>query len=96
MIWLPIIGEIIKPKFVAMGTLFGVIVLCFVTGVSSLTLVDVFVAGEGGYFCIKIPSLVVTHNGTLLATGEARHVNCSDYTWTDLVFKRSFDNGSTW
>ena len=35
-------------------------------------LVDVFVANESGYFCIKIPDLLVTANGTLLAMGEAR------------------------
>ena len=58
--------------------------------------VDVFVAGEGGYFCIKIPSLTLTSHGTLLALGEARRNNCSDYTTTDLVFKRSIDNGVTW
>eukprot|EP00047_Mylnosiga_fluctuans_P012299 m.25265 g.25265 ORF g.25265 m.25265 type:complete len:408 (+) comp4140_c0_seq1:2557-3780(+) len=58
--------------------------------------VDVFTAGEQGYFCIKIPSLVVTPSGALLAFGEARHNNCSDYTWTDLVYKRSADAGNSW
>ncbi len=58
--------------------------------------VDVFTAGEAGYFCIKIPSLLATPSGALLATGEGRHDNCSDYTWTDLVFKRSTDGGKTW
>jgi len=58
--------------------------------------VPVFTQGEGGYFCIKIPDLLVTGNGTLLAFGEARRVSCADHTWVDLVVKRSFDGGATW
>ena len=60
------------------------------------SLVDVFVAGEEGYYCIKIPDLVVTKNGSLLAFGEARVGSCSDYTETHLVMKRSTDSGRTW
>jgi len=58
--------------------------------------VDVFNIGEAGYFCIKIPYLFVTFKGTLLAFAEARMISCSDYTWTDLVYKRSEDGGKTW
>jgi sialidase-1 len=56
----------------------------------------VFTRGEGGYFCIKIPSILTTSKGTLLAFGEARMFSCSDYTQTDIVYKRSLDNGQTW
>jgi hypothetical protein len=56
----------------------------------------VFRRGEGGYYCIKIPSLVATANGTLIAFGEGRMFSCSDFTWTDLVYKRSTDGGKTW
>lgn len=56
----------------------------------------VFTRGESGYFCIKIPSILTTFRGTLLAFGEARLNSCSDYTQTDIVFKRSIDNGQTW
>ena len=58
--------------------------------------VDVFLRGEGGYECIKIPSLTSLASGVLLATGEGRWGSCSDYAPTDLVFKRSLDNGTTW
>lgn len=58
--------------------------------------VDVFTIGEAGYYCIKIPYLFVTRNGTVLAFAEARYNSCSDFTATDLVFKRSVDNGTTW
>jgi sialidase-1 len=56
----------------------------------------VFTRGESGYFCIKIPSILTTTKGTLIAFGEARLYSCSDYTQTDIVYKRSFDNGQTW
>ena len=60
------------------------------------SLIDVFVANESSYFCIKIPNLIESRNGTLLAFGEARHDSCSDYTATDLVVKRSLDHGLHW
>lgn len=58
--------------------------------------VVVFRRGEGGYSCIKIPSILTTSRGTLLAFGEARVHSCSDYAQTDLVYKRSTDAGRTW
>lgn len=56
----------------------------------------VFTRGEYGYFCIKIPYVLTTARGTLLAFGEARMYSCDDGTQTDIVFKRSIDNGKTW
>lgn len=61
--------------------------------------IDVFSAGEATYFCIKIPTIVLTSKSTLLAMGEARSKggnSCSDFTGTDLVIKRSTDMGLTW
>ena len=55
-----------------------------------------FQSQEKGYFCIKIPVLLQTTNGTLLALAEARNNSCSDFTWTDLVAKSSRDGGKTW
>ena len=64
--------------------------------VSSASRVDVFLRGEGPYFCIKIPYLFNTQKGTLIALAEARYNSCSDFTGTDLVMKKSYDNGKTW
>jgi hypothetical protein len=58
--------------------------------------VDVFSKGEAGYYCIKIPSLTLTAAKSLIATGEARLGDCSDFTETHLVAKRSVDGGATW
>jgi sialidase-1 len=74
----------------AWAILLVIIPLCGAKGV------DVFTAGESGYYCIKIPALLVTNRGTLLAFGEGRYHNCSDYTKTDLVFKRSTSMGANW
>lgn len=53
-------------------------------------------AGAGVYFCIKIPSLTALPDGTLLALGEGRVGNCSDFAETHLVMKKSKDGGKTW
>jgi sialidase-1 len=58
--------------------------------------VDVFTIGEAGYFCIKIPYIFTTFNGTMLALGEGRKTSCSDFAPTDLVFKVSEDAGASW
>jgi sialidase-1 len=52
--------------------------------------------GEEGYKCFRIPAIVTTTKGTLLAFAEARKNNCSDAGDIDLVLKRSFDGGKTW
>jgi sialidase-1 len=56
----------------------------------------VFQSGESGYYCIRIPSVLTTVRGTLLAFGEARMYTCADNTAKDIVYKRSIDNGKTW
>lgn len=56
--------------------------------------------GEGGYYCHKIPYLFRTSSNVLLAFAEGRGLHgrsaCDDFAGTDLVYKRSVDNGSTW
>jgi sialidase-1 len=56
---------------------------------------DLFTAGEGGYLMYRIPGIVVTAKGTLLAYCEARHVK-SDWGDIDLQYRRSTDGGKTW
>ena len=58
--------------------------------------VPVFTAGENGYACYRIPAIVTTLKGTLLAFAEARRKNCGDSGDIDLVMKRSADGGKTW
>jgi sialidase-1 len=56
----------------------------------------VFVAGQEDYHTYRIPSLLVTKKGTLLAFCEGRKKGRSDAGDIDLLLKRSFDGGKTW
>jgi sialidase-1 len=57
---------------------------------------DVFRAGEGNYHTYRIPSVIVTTKGTLLAFCEGRVKDKSDSGNIDLLLRRSTDNGTTW
>jgi sialidase-1 len=57
---------------------------------------DVWTAGTEGYHSFRIPSLLVTRRGTLLAFCEGRRHSRSDTGDIDLVLKRSTDGGRTW
>lgn len=56
----------------------------------------VFVAGQGGYHTYRIPSVIVTPKGTLLAFCEGRKAGRGDAGDIDLLLKRSSDGGKTW
>lgn len=59
--------------------------------------VPVFVDGQSGYACYRIPAMVTTIDGTILAVADGRVSNCDDIpNPLDLVLRRSFDNGQTW
>ncbi len=57
--------------------------------------VDVFEGGRDGYPAYRIPSIVRTARGTLLAFAEGRATK-SDHAENDIVLKRSGDGGATW
>ncbi|WP_121702681.1 exo-alpha-sialidase [Streptomyces sp. E5N298] len=50
----------------------------------------------GGYACFRIPAIVRTTDGTLLAFAEGRVLDCGDAGDIDVVLKRSTDGGLTW
>lgn len=56
----------------------------------------IFVRGENGFNTYRIPAIVRTNDGTLLAFAEARKNSASDTGDIDLVLKRSADGGKTW
>ncbi|WP_309123476.1 exo-alpha-sialidase [Paenibacillus sp.] len=58
--------------------------------------IDLFVSGTEGYHTFRIPSVLTTAAGTLLAFAEGRVNGASDTGDIDLVLKRSFDGGRTW
>ena len=61
-----------------------------------LALADLFAGGTAGYHTFRIPSLMVTTKGSLLAICEGRKTSRSDHGDVDLVCRRSVDGGKTW
>lgn len=77
-------------------TLFSTPACC---SLQNVTQTQVYVAEEGGYFCFRIPALLFTSKGSLLAFAEGRgqHTRvCSDHGDVHIVVKRSPDLGKTW
>jgi sialidase-1 len=73
--------------------------LCTVPALAAaegVTQTDVFISGEEGYHTFRIPALIVTPKGTLLAICEGRKTGRGDHGDLDLVQKRSTDGGKTW
>jgi sialidase-1 len=58
--------------------------------------IAVFTSGQEDYHTFRIPSLITTQKGTLLAFCEGRKTGGSDHGDIDLVLKRSMDAGKTW
>ena len=67
-----------------------------VAGESPLEQTDVFVSGRDGYHTYRIPAIVVTKQGTVLAFCEGRKTSRSDHGDVDLILRRSADGGRTW
>lgn len=67
-----------------------------VTSLQAKDLNFIYKNGENGYKSFRIPAIVSTNDGTLLAFAEARKNGASDKGDIDLVLKRSSDNGLNW
>jgi sialidase-1 len=77
------------------------ILMCLLGGIvcasePSLEKVDVFPAGMNGVALYRIPGVVVTTKGTVLAYCEARKDSRSDWGEIEVHLRRSTDGGKTW
>jgi sialidase-1 len=61
-----------------------------------LAMQDLFTAGAEGYAAYRIPGIIVTARGVVLAYCEARRDSASDWADIDLLLRRSTDGGATW
>jgi sialidase-1 len=68
----------------------------FLLTAADIDRVDVFTADTGGYKLYRIPGVVVTAKGTVLAYCEARKSDRGDWGSIDILLKRSTDGGKTW
>lgn len=89
--------------FFSRGTSLCVVVASFVVTASSLNAGEpllektkLFEAGTDGYALYRIPGIVVTAKGTVLAYCEARRTGKSDWDTIDIYVRRSTDGGKTW
>jgi sialidase-1 len=57
--------------------------------------IDVFQSLDGRYPIYRIPALITTREGTLLAFAEGRQ-STNDHSENDMVMRRSTDGGLTW
>lgn len=82
-----------------MGRILPVLLL-FASGVSAFAVEPeqsaVFTAGKSGYHTYRIPSLIVSKKGTLLAFCEGRRIGRGDAGDIDVILRRSFDGGKSW
>ncbi len=58
--------------------------------------VDLFEAAKDGYALYRIPGIVTTRRGTVLAYCEARKSDRGDWGTIDIMLRRSLDGGKTW
>jgi sialidase-1 len=80
------------------------LIFCFISQLRSVDLEYtrteqlnyLFESGTYGYNTFRIPAIITTKTGTLLAFAEGRKNSPSDSGDIDLVMKRSEDNGKTW
>lgn len=84
-----------KPSPNILALLFAFLMIASIEG-HGQPLNYLFKSGEEGYACYRIPAIVTTTQGTLLAFAEARKTGCGDAGDIDLVVRRSTDEGKTW
>lgn len=85
-----------KKKFSLSFLVIAFFVYLIVLSCNSESEQTIFQSGTEGYDTFRIPALIVSSNGTLLAFAEGRKNSQSDAGDIDLVLKRSQDNGATW
>ena len=74
----------------------GMILLAATCASAAEPAIDLWRSGEEGYDTYRIPSLIKTKHGTLLAFCEGRKAGRGDSGNIDMLVRRSTDSGKTW
>lgn len=74
----------------------GPLAPCFAAEQAEPVKLDLFEAGKEGYGQFRIPGIIVTKNGVVLAYCEARRNASTDWGQIDVMLRRSTDGGLTW
>ncbi|MFZ1756445.1 MAG: sialidase family protein [Caldilineaceae bacterium] len=61
-----------------------------------LTKTDIFTARTEGYWNYRVPGILCTGSGVILATVEARTGTGGDWDGNDILLRRSLDGGVSW
>lgn len=77
-------------------TLSIIVLNCGKQNPSNFSRVDLWKSGNEGYHTYRIPALIITQRGTVLAFCEGRRGGRGDSGDIDLLFRRSTDQGKTW
>src|SRR4051812_31080243 len=92
-------SPLVRPRRVAgILAVLGMVLAAPAAGAAGprLEKIDLFEAGKEGYALYRIPGIVVTPRGTVLAYCEARRTGKSDWDTIDIMLRRSTDGGKTW
>ncbi len=72
------------------------VILTTTVSLADIQQIPLFESGKDGYHTYRIPSLIVTPQGTVLAFCEGRKNSRSDSGDIDMLVKRSENGGATW
>ena len=86
----------LTPRILALGCALAAALPADTRAAPSFTEAAIFTSGQGGYNTYRIPAIVRTNAGTLLAFCEGRKTSSADSGDIDIVLRRSTDNGQTW
>ena len=86
-----------KKNFISIFTILPIIwILSFTSFGQIRSLEYLFKSGTDGYQTFRIPAIITTTGGNIIAFAEGRKNGSSDTGDIDLVMKKSSDNGKTW
>lgn len=84
------------PRCIALLAVLFALTTCVPAAEPFLDKTDLFIANTEGYKLYRIPGIVVTKRGTVLAYCEARKSDSGDWGPIDVLLRRSTDGGKNW